>query len=746
MPCTLFTLPSETIFAIANYLNSTADYLHFSSSCKQIHQLLDNEHTIAKTLKRVAPYAVESKSVPIGILSAKEAMERIYDRQQAFANSKPASTIVLGSGSSFLYNQGLLAYKKGRLVRILNVHEASATEGVVFSNLIGPQVFGIECKHSIIELCNLQDGLLSVIFRGDTTPIRWRHWLLVVDIHQEKLAQAQARVRLAVDLWIPREVVFIVRNDKRFLCAMSPTGTSVNGRHREWVCKVCDLDNRSPRPTTLQIPGLAIGEIGKGLVFEIFDGYLYAVSTQAPYELDEPEWLSFYTCFQFPLNRPSSTTLKTLRIWRRHHKEGPINDLWTDLKLHKDETTGELFIMEARKEWTGDTSVQRRTWYRQILPSRFPPPEGATYAVGEDVVDDRDDVDQSFTANQNLALSSVSDEDPPYLFAMPPDDEESDQGYSTTSFGLEQWPGHPRLPYNTHPEYPLDACARPTVDSFMLAKSKYRGYNPSAAAFLDLVVDNRQPATHSDWAQQIRLRVGSRREASPLDEDGMIHEHYYNSRNGKVVPDSERRYVDGGIHLWPPADAPAALQDLLNGHAGLIDVRSIRKGCRTHGDITAISDERSIIYLVKESGATEKENGRLILVNFDEHIQFVHEKWVPEFLDLYDRPREANDKDLAGEITMDETPNVINELMAVNNENAGEEDNGNAEEDEESLDIDLAGESDDNSDNSGVIMPADDVNDYFWCEENDEDEPINLEWFSEEMALWIDVQEGFCFV
>lgn len=676
------------------------------------------------------------------ILSAKEAIGRIYDRQQAFATAKPASTIVLGSGSSFLYNQGLLAYQKGRLVRILNVHEASTTEGVVFSNLIGPQVFGIECKHSIIELCNLQDGLLSVIFRGDTIPLRWRHWLLVIDVHEDRLAGA--RVRLAVDLWIPRDVVFIVRNDKRFLCAMSPTGTSVNGRHREWVCKVCDLQNPSPRPTTLQIPGLAIGEIGKGLVFEVFDGYLYAVSTQAPYELDEPEWLSFYTCFQFPLNNPSSTTLTAIRIWRRHHKEGPINDLWTDLKLHKDETTGELYIIEARKEWTGDTSVQKRSWYRQTLPSRFPPPEGVIKDIGEEIVNNSNSQLQDFTANQDPAPLSVSDQDPPYLFAMPPSDEESDHDFFTTALSLEQWPGHSRLPFNTHPEYPVNAPAPSTVDSFMLAKSKYRGYNPSAAAFLDLVIDDRQPATHSDWAQQIRLRIGSRREASPLDKNGMIHDRYIDSRNGKPVPDSERRYVDKGIRLWPPADAPAALQDLLNGHSGLIDMNNVRKGCRTHGDITAISDERSIIYLVKERGATETDNGRLILVNFDEHIQFLHEKWAPKSLNLYDRRRADSSNEPAQEITMNETRSKTNEPMAVDDENAREEDSEYTEEGGDSLDTDLMGESCKDSDSA--INPAEDANDNFWYEENHEDEPIDLEWFSEEMALWTDVQEGFCFV
>ncbi|KAI4171797.1 MAG: hypothetical protein LQ343_004048 [Gyalolechia ehrenbergii] len=666
-------------------------------------------------------------------LSAKEAIGRLYDRQQAFATSKPTSTILLGDGSSFLYRQGLLAYTKGRLLRILNVHEASPTESVMLSNLVGPQIFGAKCKDAKIELCNLQDELLSVIFHGDTVPVGWRSWLLVIDVLQDE--SEQERVRLTVDLWTREDV--IVRNNRRFLCATSSTGVSVTGRHREWVCKVWDLEHPAARPTTLQIPGLAVGEIGKGLVFEVFDGFLYAISTQVPYELDEPEWLSFYTCFRFPLKCPESTTLKSLRIWRRHHKEGPINDLWTDLKMHKDETTGELFVMEARKEWTRDSSVQKRTWYRQTLPSRFPPPEGAFKDDDEEMVHIVGITHQGVTANQSLTSSSISDQDPPYLFAMPPNDNELDHDRFNKVLGREHWPGHPRLPHNTHPEYPVDAPAPPIVDSFMLAKSKYRSYNPSAAAFIDLVVDDRQPATQSEWVQQIRFRIGSRREASPLDQNGMIHKQCLDGQNGKPVPDSERRYIDEGIRLWPPADAPAVLQDFLNGNTVPSGMSSNRTRCKAHGDITAISDERSIVYLVKEKSATEMDNGRLILINFDEHIQFFHDQWVPEYLDLYDRQASGENDKPAEEIIMAGMLKETYEPLAVDGEDTEEQDSGGT---------DPMGKPSDNSDNEGGVMTADNVNKYFRCEENDEDEPVDLDWFSEEMALWTNVQEGFCFV
>ena len=53
MLCNLLSLPSETILAIAVYLNCIEDFLHFSFAGKSIRRILNNEHTIARTLKVV---------------------------------------------------------------------------------------------------------------------------------------------------------------------------------------------------------------------------------------------------------------------------------------------------------------------------------------------------------------------------------------------------------------------------------------------------------------------------------------------------------------------------------------------------------------------------------------------------------------------------------------------------------------------------------------------------------------------
>ena len=624
------------------------------------------------------------------------------------------------------------------MVRVLDVYHGSRSELVVLSNLVGPQIIGTECHSTEIELCNLHDRLLSLMFHGEIPQLGWRSWLLVLDLSPNE--GKRERIWLVEDLWTSENV--IIRNDRRALCAISPTRLSANGRHREWLCKVWDLEHPTRRPTALQIPNLAVGELGQGLVFEVFNGYLYAVSTQAPYELEEPEWTSYYSCFRFPLNNPDPSTLETHRIWRRHHKEGPINDLWTDLSLHKDEFTGEIFIVEARKEWTGGSSVQKRTWYRQTIPSQFSSQEGA-------VDDDEEMVDISSQSGnshqdpvaiqpQRSASSGNSDQDPPYLFARPPDDDDESSDAFARALGLEQRPG--RLSHNTHSEYPENASAPTMVDTFILAKTKYRAYNPSATAFLDLVVDDRKPFIQSGWLQQIRLRIGSRREVSPLDQSGMIHGYRNYDSNRKTVPNSERRYEDRGIRLWPPVDAPTDLKNLLNGDTISSGFRSDGIGRKTLGDIIAISDERSIVYLVKEKGAAESGKGRLVLVNFDEQIRFIHGKWAPEFIDLYGHENadlNFSSSGLAEQATMDGMLRRSYEPMVLDTDGSQEGDIRDEEIEDEIYEKSGTGRE---------LNLADDVNANLRREEHDDNEPLDLSWLNEEWALWADVQKGFRFV
>jgi hypothetical protein len=55
-------------------------------------------------------------------------------------------------------------------------------------------------------------------------------------------------------------------------------------------------------------------------------------------------------------------------MWRRQHQEGPIDDKWTSLCLDEDEITGDLRIVEIRKEWyLGSSSSQLTSYTTEIV-------------------------------------------------------------------------------------------------------------------------------------------------------------------------------------------------------------------------------------------------------------------------------------------------------------------------------------------------------------------------------------------
>ncbi|KAL8725136.1 MAG: hypothetical protein Q9166_007540 [cf. Caloplaca sp. 2 TL-2023] len=728
MAPTLQDLPAEILLAIVGYLDSAADYIHLLRSCRSIGRTLEDRKVVAKTIMRVAGYSRECELVTLKAMSANDALNSIYDRQQAISRARPAATIVLGDGQSFLYRQGLVAYVRDDLIRVLGIHTARRTEGVIYTAVVGTQLLGVDCQDSEVELLHLHDGMLTLVYHGKTRTVNWISRVVAIDVTHYELRKD--RLLLAVDLWTSEDIV--VRNNRQYIAILAPTGLSANGRHREWVCRVWDTDNLPARPPTLQIPQLAVNEIGQALVFEVYDKFLYAVSTQSQ-EMDEPDWIAHYTCVRFPLDNPHASALETISIWRRSHREGPINDLWTELQLQRDQCTGELVIIEARKEWIHGSSSQYRTWYKQILP--------ASFTVIDDLMNTEDQAAKLFSANASSGT--------PYLLATPPND--------ATVPGLDQPPRHTRLPCNTHREYPSTGPSPPSLHNSVLAKSRYRTYIPSAAAFLDIVVDDRQISSPNAWAQQLRVRIGARKEASPLDEQGMIHQRFI-PRGGQPVDGSEMRYEDTGIHLWPPADAPAVLQDLLNGSTTFRQLSDDDESkCRTLGDIRAISDERSIVYLIKEKGATDYEKGQLILINFDQHVHFWHKKWVPDFIDLYGQNEPiitsavcepANQVAMAGwnEKTYEPDRMEIDESEDECSEEQKEDDNDYgsdyANDNDDDDDDDSWGESQEQKN----FQPADDVNDVFWCEEFDEDEPMDMHWFMEQMALWIDFQKGFCFI
>lgn len=528
------------------------------------------------------------------------------------------SATVLGYGSSFLYRQGFLSYLYGDTIRVLNVHAAAIHEFVIRLDWLSTRVFDVRTRNSVIQLNHFQDSVLSFTF---TVRGQMARDIVCVDVSDDEI-----EYRLLQVIPFPHSK-FTIRNDSEYVYVGSHDGLSTTGQHREWIWQGFRFEDDGSVLPQLQIPDLAGTDLGQTVVFEIFDGYFYAISNEATFENEEMDWCSYYHCYRFPVHDPRPKSLRKEKLWRRKHKEGPINDSWTDLRLHKDENTGALVIVEGRREWSAGKPIQKRTFYHQALPANFGK-QGLQDDDEEDESPEHDNQNQSQNAIHNpaptIGLSASNDVDPPYLHYMIRDGSQGDNSHCENERRHDQEPEHPRLFRDTHPEYP-ERPPPPIVDNVMLAKSKFRTYNLNASAFFDLVIDD---TLHRSRVPQICLRIGSRVRASPLDERGLIHEHSIDRVTKRRVEGSEERFTDRGIRIWPPANAPVALLNMLNSGPPSYGERT-RPSYAQLGEISALADERSVVYLARPS---DPAVGKIVLVNFDRNIQYRCKGWRPRAL------------------------------------------------------------------------------------------------------------------
>lgn len=504
------------------------------------------------------------------------AVERTFQRREAYALAGPYSALILGSGTSFVYRDGVVCYVDGGFIRILDVHQAALVEHVVNLGQFSNHWWKGAKPFLSVDLLHCQDGVLSFLYRSGQN-FTEETWLIAIDIRESH--PIDKRIRLVT---LMPNSKFFVRNDSHFLYVGSYNGMGSFGS-REWVMQGYDLSNGQLQPV-LNLPNLYGSDLRQTLAFEIYDGYLYALSNQSSFEVEEIDWTSYFHCYRFPLHTPTGDHLERRQLFRRQHREGPINDSWTHLDLHRDERTGNLFITECRREWKNGHSAQQRTYYS--APLLF---SDQTEGI------DSQDAGVSYPAGDPLVKVL---------------DERSRPNWSESV---------PHLPRNCHPE-PIDA-----PHTFLLAKTKYRTFIPSSLAYLDLVIDDFpsrrggiQVVTTNTrhWQQQIRIRLGSRIQCSPIDKDTNL---LYKPTVGDEGPisDSEERFADRGIALWPPTNAPVELLDLLNPAHDPNVMTS-----RTIGDVFAVADERSLVYMPAPTFRSRVENKSIILVSFDSGIRF----------------------------------------------------------------------------------------------------------------------------
>lgn len=381
------------------------------------------------------------------------------------------------------------------------------------------------------EMMYYSDGILAILVTAEDHDPR------IYCIKTAGDSQDKNRVIRIVDLGHDISKLF-VRHTSQYLYYGSHTGVSLNDGHRKWEIRGVALDptlglsSEQERPLLLE--DFHGTDIGSTVAFEIHNGFFYAVSNQGTYEVEEIDWTSFYNCLRFPLDDPMPSAVNNdARVYRRQHAEGAIHDSWTDLVLQADERTNELLIIESRREWVGASSRQVRTFYSTRMDFA---PDFGTDAFSED-----------------------GDSDLPQL---PEDDI-----YTTlldSSHRANYMPTPKQFSWTQHPEFGTNDISQ---RSFILARTKFRMYNYSCSAFVDLVEDEECCRNHpSPIPSCLRLRIGSRRVSqtdialtmgkTSIDRDELAHAATV-IQKGVIRFTDKTQYRYTPIRMWPPREQHA---------------------------------------------------------------------------------------------------------------------------------------------------------------------------------------------
>jgi hypothetical protein len=281
-----------------------------------------------------------------------------------------------------------------------------------------------------------------------------------------------------------------VRNDENHLYYGTRSGYGRDGSRR-WLIRGLDL-NKGSWGEKLVPEDLIGADIGRTVCFEIIDGYFYGLSSQAVIDVDENKWNSFYHAFRFRVGDDSELQILPKSAgWRRQATEGAIDNRWTYLSLSKDESSGQLYIHESRKEWLSMHSQSQRTCYKKVLV--FPD----TYTDG-------------FTDPQTSSANWDS------------------EMYSEVRRAEHLHVG--------------DNGSR--GETFAFNNSLVRAYNPSCQSFIDLVNDA-DPNTNLPC---LRLRVrpnGHPPSGQEAEGQGLLNDPSNISALAAATSDE-------GVHYWPP--------------------------------------------------------------------------------------------------------------------------------------------------------------------------------------------------
>ncbi|CZR65288.1 uncharacterized protein PAC_15188 [Phialocephala subalpina] len=339
-------------------------------------------------------------------------LRRALKRHTALATTSPFVVATIGLCDAYLYCKGVLCYTLDDKIRVLNLHHSGQSELVIsIPSLLAHALSDInENSKGYFQILYYSDYILSCIYRSSSVDLTT--WLISFNLRSRQILAAHELDSI--------DKIF-VRHNKQYLYYGTHSELGTDG-YKKWVICGYDFKTRKWFDLKVHLPDMVGSEIGSTICFELYDGYFYGLSNQTSFEVEEIDWTSFYHCIRFPLSSPCKDLLEKTEnksMWRRQHQEGPIDDRWTNLRLMEDESTGELKIVEARKEWYLGSSRSQRTYYTtDLVFSRLSKEEDAEDSLNSPSVSSSDPglqyfslplwVPDSTLAAEEAALSSAS--------------------------------------------------------------------------------------------------------------------------------------------------------------------------------------------------------------------------------------------------------------------------------------------------------------------------------------------------
>ncbi|PYI07917.1 hypothetical protein BO78DRAFT_385579 [Aspergillus sclerotiicarbonarius CBS 121057] len=576
-------IPYDVFYQVASTLDCQ-DLIHLSRVNRTLNHLIQNESIARKAIQNDLLHTKEGQQASQAKTGYRNALGRLFDIKESFATAQPYSASILAYGSSFLYSDCCLCYIYNEEIRLLDVHGASQVEQVLnIQNVLSRAIPECNPQEDTIQIClmHYSDGILAFTVELVDRP---EAWLLAMDMRRKVDHKKSGRLRLLTRLRHTRRL--FVRHNASYLYYGTHTAMGDRG-YPQWAINCVDLKKGQPttdKPVVLE--NFAGCEIGQTVCFDIHQDHLYAVSTLVDFEAEEVDWTSYYVwlCLS-PQANDKRRYIMPNRTWRRQHREGPINDTWSDLTLRHDEATKRLMILECRREWRDGGSENARTYYMQPLPSPAEVAQQKQPGPGP---------------APNITPVALPDE--PLTRTLD----------STNKPNYE--PPRKRLRRHFHQEYAQGVEPAQRRD-YILAKTQFRSYNLSASTFVDLVNDPSPERPGSFISHdRLRVRVVSRKRKCPIDEagdegePGLLFQPELSNADGQPVQHSEERYASRGVSLWPPDDAPRELTQLL----------CPSKRC---GPVQAAADERSLVYSVDQDGLEGTGNQAIVLINFDPSLR-----------------------------------------------------------------------------------------------------------------------------